>query len=224
MNTKTESTEEIEIQVIEQELSDKFEVIKSQAGDITIQDEKTLTLAEELMQVLKSEIKEVDTILGEAKDDLFKVYKKGMDRYNNQFKPRKALKDELSRKCAAYRRKLENDALIETNRLRKIEQDKADELKLQQATELEEQGRPEEAESVLNMPSTVAPIPVYTPKKTEGVSYRDNWKMKIINVDMIPREYLIPNDTLLNSVGKMYKGKKVVPGVEFYNEPISVTR
>jgi len=50
------------------------------------------------------------------------------------------------------------------------------------------------------------------------VSQRDNWKYRVVNRDLIPREYLVPDHAALMAAAKQ-KGEKIVPGVEFYNEP-----
>ena len=76
----------------------------------------------------------------------------------------------------------------------------------------------------MNTTITVAPAPIHRPKKTEGVSTRDNWKMRIINPALIPREYLMPNEKVLNQIAKAMKNQGRIPGVEFYNEPISSVR
>ena len=218
--TFAEQKSEIEAQ----ELQEKFEVLKSVAGNVVVKDDETLKIAEELMQRLKTEISEVEEILGTAKAELYEVYKKGMARYNEQFKPREALKKELSKKCAKYRYDVEEAARIETRRLEDIERKRLEEIRIQEAQELEEQGRKEEAEAVIEQPISVAPIPISKPVQTTGVSTRDNWKMRMISPDLVPREYCIPNITLLNQEARMWKGKKKIAGVEFYNAPISVTR
>lgn len=218
--TFAEQKSEIEAQ----ELQEKFEVLKSIAGSVVVKDEETLKIAEELMQRLKGELSEVHKILGTAKAELYEVYQKGIARYNEQFKPRDELKKELSKKCAAYRYQVEEKARIEIRRLEEIERKKQEELRIQEAQELEDQGRTEEAEAVIEQPISVAPIPVSKPPTTLGVSTRDNWKMRITNPDLIPREYCVTNETLMKQEAKMRKGKKKIAGVEFYNEPISVTR
>jgi len=52
----------------------------------------------------------------------------------------------------------------------------------------------------------------------------DQWKWKVIDPDAIPREYLIPDEAMLNSIAKKHHDKKLVPGVLFFNEPHLATR
>ena len=53
---------------------------------------------------------------------------------------------------------------------------------------------------------------------------RDNWKYEIVDLDALPREYMIPDLVMLNAIAKKYHDNKSIAGVRFYNEPIIVTR
>ena len=48
---------------------------------------------------------------------------------------------------------------------------------------------------------------------------RDNWKFEIVDVDALPREYMVPDDVMLKSIAKNHHDQKAVKGVRFYNEP-----
>jgi hypothetical protein len=52
-----------------------------------------------------------------------------------------------------------------------------------------------------------------------------NWKYRVINELLIPREYMMPNDAMLKSLAKTHHDNRPVPGIEFYNDPgIAVRR
>jgi len=53
---------------------------------------------------------------------------------------------------------------------------------------------------------------------------RENWTYEIIDVDAIPREYMMPDNSMLSSTARTYHDKKPVAGVRFYNKPSIVTR
>ena len=76
---------------------------------------------------------------------------------------------------------------IEDERLKKIEA-----MKLEKAEELEEAGKPEEAEEVLDLDFAPAPIAIEK-VKVSGLQYRDNWQAEVIDKSKIPMEYLIPD-------------------------------
>ena len=67
-----------------------------------------------------------------------------------------------------------------------------------------------------------APKRVSTEMGTSG--QRDNWKYEIIDVDLIPRGYMMPDTSLLNATAKAHHDKKLVPGVRFYCEKIIAVR
>ncbi|MBA7598380.1 hypothetical protein ES703_05395 [subsurface metagenome] len=74
------------------------------------------------------------------------------------------------------------------------------------------------------------PVPVpFAPKLTrtdQGKSgLVDHWKFRIVDLEKLPREYMVPDEAMLNSIAQKQHDKKQVPGVEFYNEPsLRVTR
>jgi len=67
-----------------------------------------------------------------------------------------------------------------------------------------------------------APKKVSTDMGSTG--QRANWKYEVVDLDAIPREYMMPDSVLLNSTAKKYHDTKAVSGVRFYNEPIIQTR
>lgn len=91
--------------------------------------------------------------------------------------------------------------------------------RLEQAAQLERTGDKENAERVLAEPVIHTPVTVKDVPKIKGVSVRERWTFRIVAVDLIPREYMIPNETVLGSLARSTKGKLKIPGVEFYNAP-----
>jgi len=83
-----------------------------------------------------------------------------------------------------------------------------------------ESGDAAKAEEIINTPTVppppVAVVPQAIPPKVAGVSTRKIWTWKIINPDLIPRDYLLINESMLTAVAKSGKGAVKVPGVEFY--------
>ena len=62
--------------------------------------------------------------------------------------------------------------------------------------------------------SVAAVIP---PKVTAaGTSLRRTWKARVVDVNAVPREFLIPNEQLLGQIAREQKENASVPGVEFY--------
>ena len=53
---------------------------------------------------------------------------------------------------------------------------------------------------------------------------RDVWKFEIVDIDALPREYMMPDMVMLGAIAKKYHDGKVIQGVRFYNEPTIATR
>lgn len=62
----------------------------------------------------------------------------------------------------------------------------------------------------------VAPTTV----KQEGMSRRTVWKARVIDIDLIPRKFMVPDLSLLNAFAKENWNRIPVEGVEFYEEGI----
>ncbi len=68
------------------------------------------------------------------------------------------------------------------------------------------------------------PVPVpFAPKLTrtdQGSSgLVDAWKYEVVDLDKIPREFMIPDHDMLSSIATKQHNKRPVQGVRFYNEP-----
>lgn len=67
------------------------------------------------------------------------------------------------------------------------------------------------------MPIPDAPKLTRTDQGKSGLV--DNWKFRIVDLERLPREWMIPDEAMLTSRAKKHHDKMPVPGVEFYNEP-----
>jgi hypothetical protein len=65
-----------------------------------------------------------------------------------------------------------------------------------------------------------APVVAKTEVSAAGIQMRENWKFRIIDVNKIPRELLIPDEKKLGEIAKANKSLAKVDGIEFYNEPV----
>lgn len=112
-------------------------------------------------------------------------------------------KEEEARKAgdlaAAVTMRNQADRLVETSE--------------EKAQEIESQAETVVAEKI------VAEVPV-----VQGVSTRTLWRGRVVNVKLVPDEYKIVNDKMLQDFAKATKGKVQLPGVEFYPEQILAQR
>lgn len=121
-------------------------------------------------------------------------------------------------RAAEERRKAEAAARVERERLQKEAEDKA--------AALIAEGKTEEAEAIQAVVPIVVPTMPTVPavQKVAGISYRTDWKFRVVDAALVPEEFKIVNEKALTALAKSTKGTKKVPGVEFYSEEVTVDR
>lgn len=64
------------------------------------------------------------------------------------------------------------------------------------------------------------PVPVLnsTVEKIAGIATRSIWKFRIVDVNKIPRQYMVPNEKMLGEIARTLKNSLTIEGVEFYSE------
>lgn len=135
--------------------------------------------------------------------------------------------------------------LEEQERIRRAEEQRLVEIQRKAAEELQRQAR--EAERKASKMKTakareaaqvlaeelkekavaveaIAPVVESRVETVSGVSVRDNWLFLIIDANKIPREYMMPDEKLIGSIGKATRGQKKIEGIEFYAEKVISSR
>jgi len=67
-------------------------------------------------------------------------------------------------------------------------------------------------------PVTIPETPRLTRTDQGTTGLVDNWKYRIVDIDKLPREYMIEDTAMLTTIAKKHHDMKQIPGVEFYNE------
>ena len=136
------------------------------------------------------------------------------DRVLNLIIPLKKLRDNLLLELRTYRDSIREAQVKEQARLQKLADNRA--------ARAEAAGRP------APLPEAVAPLVSGPPKSLEtdmgSTSFRTDWKAEIVNGSLLPREYLMPDETKINAVVRASKGTIPIPGVRIYSIEVPVTR
>jgi len=113
-----------------------------------------------------------------------------------------------------WKREQDRLAKAEADRIAAEKRQQDEEARLAEASRLEAEGKPAEAEEVLN--AQPPPMPRHTPfispvPKVAGLSPRGNWKGEIINQRLVKREFCLADQSLINSyIGRFWpKGTQV---------------
>lgn len=190
----------------------------------------------ERSQIELLEIKNLEKQIDLLYDDSIKAAKKALDTVKEAkdlfAKPLKEIKDVIAKAQREYyfeldRRRKEEQARIEKERKEAEEKKRLEEaLKLEEEKKkLESEGRSEEAKKIDNQVNEILEKPIEVQKveikpeiKVDLRSFKKKWKVRIIDADKIPREYMMPDEKKLLDEARIKEEKANVPGVEFYYE------
>jgi hypothetical protein len=215
----------------EQQLREEALTLTQKATLITIVDQETYDIAASTLLDVKTFRSRWKEYWNPVRDSAYKAYTSILDKINERDKPAEAVERMLKSKIGQWD--------IEQERIRQEQQRKAqEEFERQQAEErlaeavmAEQAGVPQEqVEAILTAPVTVvAPVIAPTYEKASGISRRENWKARVVDMKAlckaigagkVPVEYVCANDSALNARAKADKQTLNIPGVQAYNEPI----
>ena len=161
------------------------------------------------------------------------VYKGGMAAYTREQELIRRAQEESARR---ERERLEREEAArvqaENERLRKDAEDR----RIAAAVEIAEAGdtvgaaklldAPIEAPVVQARPVFVPPVPVAAPPKAAGVSMRKAFTFRVTNPDLIPRQYLIPDEKAIGATVRALgmRAQVTIPGIEVVEETVVAAR
>lgn len=161
------------------------------------------------------------------KDAAYQTHKGICDREKDALAPLVLARQQIEARMSTYDREEMRVRREQEQRLQKEQEDKeherakreAEELRLRQAQELETQGRHEEVTQVLNEPivPTKRPQPaVILPTQApavKGVSSRKTFSFRIDDSALLPRKYLMPDESAIRKVVNALGLDAEIPGV-----------
>lgn len=163
--------------------------------------------------------------ISEAYDSIIaaahKAHKEAVAKKKSFYDPVEAATRKVKGIMAAYDAARERERQAERQRLEDEARKLAETRQLAEALRAEAGGNQAQADAIMEAPVMVAPVFVTKDvPKIEGVSFREYWKVKIINADLIPREYMIPDEKKLGAMARALKGTMNIPGIEVYSERV----
>jgi len=100
-----------------------------------------------------------------------------------------------------------------------------EEKQLAAAIEAEDSGDLKKRDEIMEeITPEVAPVEYATAPKLKGTSIRKIWKWRVIDINIIPREYLIVNPNMITTEMRKSKGDTNIPGIQVYSEDSVATR
>ena len=130
------------------------------------------------------------------------------------------MKDKMLEYREAAERKRRADEFKLREKARK-EQKRIDDLNKKKVADARKKGDEQLAKKIKeNKKEVLVPTVESSTPKVEGIKTRIIHKYKVININLVPREYMAKDDEKLSELARTTKGTAKVPGIKFYEEEI----
>lgn len=200
------------------ELTVKTEDLSQKATTLLVTDQASHAGACEFLKSVTAMIKEVKDHYKDPKDKAFAAHKAICAAEKKHLTPLEQADKLIRQRISNFVLEEQRKAKEEQARIEAENRKREEEAKLKQAEELEKAGMTEEAERVIN--EEIVPVAVAVAPKIEtnnGVSYVDNWTFEITEPNLIPRQFLIPNEKAIGAYVKAMKSEAKIAGVKVFN-------
>lgn len=211
-----------EIATIEKEVPD----VIAQAQNILVTNNEQETKAVEFLKTIKTMQKEVNETFDPIVEKAHAAHKEATAQRNKFLNPLLEAEKRIKSMVSNFRLEMERKRLEQERKLREEAERKAEaeRQKLQkQAEKAAAKGNEEKAAELQARREMVQAPTIVVEKKTtkqEGMAVKTVWKARITDANLVPREYCIPNEKLIDSIAKSTKGTLKVAGVEFYEDSV----
>jgi len=200
---------------------------RERAVALVIKTPEDYTAAAELVRSIVELSKQIDATFDPIIADAYRAHKTAVETKKRFSLPVLVDRDTISRKMLAWSNEQERIRRAREEEIAKAAREAEEKRALAEAAELERQGEPELADVVLEnhiaAPAPVVSIASSVPK-VAGFAKRVNWRWRISNVDLIPRQYMMPNEIAINGVVRSLKDKCQIPGLEIFSEDSAIHR
>lgn len=191
------------------------------AGEnIVVNSTQDVTNATACLKGIKGLMDKVKESYDPIVDQAHKAHKEAISQRDKYLKPLQESDKKFRAAILVYNQRLESEAR---------ERERVANERLQQQAEAQKQALLEKSSESDNewekavleeKAEEIKPVTVDVQKKVieqEGLTIAQNWKYEIINEDLIPREYMTPDEIQIGKIARGQKDKASIPGVRFYS-------
>lgn len=182
--------------------------------------------AGEVLLRIKEIRKKIEATFRPIKQKMDAAKREVLDQEKAADKPLAEAEAWLKPLIAAYHNEQERIRREEENRLREIARKEEEERQLQAAIAAEEEAKragatteeaAAESEAIIEQPVYVPPVVVpKTVPKVAGVNMVKQWQFRIVDLDKVPRQYLMADEQKIRAIVRALKDKADIPGIEVY--------
>lgn len=224
-NLNVVEVDEAQVEIVQK----KSLTILEEAKGFEITDSEDLQAAASLMKNIKGLIKEMESTFNGPIKDADNLHSLLISKRNVHLVPAQNAYKMMGDKCTSYQleqdriqREQEKKEREEAERKRKEELAKIEEQKkkdLKAAHTKKQQAIIKEEAEAEKEEIEEAPLIIQAPArvKVQGLSIRENWKYRVLNEKLVPKEHWMLDDKSISGVVKAMKGKTNIPGIEAYN-------
>jgi hypothetical protein len=212
---------------------------------LKVVDLDTHRAAKASLPILKRAEDRVVAFFADIKAAAWTAHRKICEKESAQLAPIQQLRTRLNHEVLQFERIEKERQRQEELRLAAERRREEQERLMREAEQLAAAGQPEIADQVLEQavaaPAPVVPVPSRL-QPVAGVSTRENWQYKYLGasaglrwkdltdeqrrrlLQLIPRDYLQPNESAIANAVKAAKSATKIPGIEVYDAGSVVTR
>lgn len=133
-------------------------------------------------------------------------------------------RDILKPAIAAFNAEQDQKRRAEEDRQREEQKKRIEDERLKAAAQLEKDGENEAAQELIEAPIEAPVVVIPKEQAPPGISYRENWKFRVVDDSKIPREYMTVDEKKIGGVVRALKGETRIAGVEVYSEQVVAGR
>lgn len=199
--------------------------LRKRVDELDVASSEAYEEGSEILRAIAGAVKQVEVDLGPGRDAAYRTHKILTTKIASYIKPYRLLRVAMEQKLRTYHQEQERIARAEQARLEKLAREAEEARQLERAAALEQDGRAEEAQAVIDQ-RVQTPVVRVAPAvpKVQGVSTTARWKHEVVDPSLVPDKWKVINDTALAQHARSLKKLAKVPGVRFYeDESYSVT-
>jgi hypothetical protein len=213
------------IQIVEPEIKD-LQVsngdMSAQVAALRVTDDASFALGGAMLLEIKKRYKLVEERFAEPVSLAHKAHKAMTSLRDSVLSPLKQYEAQIKGQLGTYQMEVERKRREEAERLRRQAEAQAEADRIAKAQDQMDKGDLKACEKTLSAPIQVEPVRIVTPEppKVAGVSFKDDWRFEIENVNLIPIEYMVPDEKAIARVVKALGSKTNIPGIRVWAEKV----
>src|SRR5574343_361117 len=203
------------------ELQVEINKIVTIARDFIVDSIESVHIASSYLKECKERLIKINETFDPIVEKAHAAHKEALAQKKKHSDPVAQAKKIIGSKVAAFESEQQRIRLEKERIAREEARKVQEEQRLAEALLLQDAGMTEEAESVL---TTERPLEIQKTEeapKIEGLSFRENWCFEVVDVNQIPREFLIVNEKAIGAVVRSKKEKKMTTQMQVQKKNLS---